>query len=82
MSKELKDYTSQELYNELWDRHYGNVVLFTDEDVKRAWLDATRTFPDEDEIQDVWAHVGDTMRDRMIERGWDVLNEAVEEVLA
>lgn len=76
----LEGYTSQELYNELWDRHYGNVVLFTDEDVRQMWHAETGAFPDADEVQDVWSHVGDDMRDRMIEAGCDVLRDAVLEV--
>lgn len=79
---ELKNCTSQELYNELWDRHRGNVVLFDDEDVRRLWHDETGHFPDADEIQDVWAHIGSDLRDSMIDAGWDVLHDAVREMCA
>lgn len=76
MAKELKDYSIDELYNELKSRDHVAVVMWVDEDIVEA-LSYEEVKQTEGNIQAVWDRLGDRLEDDSIERGWEILADAI-----
>ena len=76
MAKELKDYSIDELYNELKSRDHVAVVMWVDEDIVEA-LSYEEVKQTDRNIQAVWDRLGDWLEDDSIERGWEILADAI-----
>ena len=76
MTKELKDYSIDELYNELKSRDHVAIVMWVDEDIVEA-LSYEEVKHTDRNIQAVWDRLGDWLEDDSIERGWEILADAI-----
>ena len=76
MAKELKDYSIDELYNELKSRDHVAVVMWVDEDIVEA-LSYEEVKQTDRNIQAVWDRLGGWLEDDSIERGWEILADAI-----
>ena len=76
MAKDLKDYSIDELYNELKSRDHVAVVMWVDEDIVEA-LSYEEIKQTDRNIQAVWDRLGDCLEDDSIERGWEILADAI-----
>ena len=78
MAKELKDYSIDELYNELKSRDHVAVVMWVDEDIVEA-LSYEEVKQTDRNIQAVWDKLSDWLEDDSIERGWEIIASAINE---
>ena len=76
MARELKDYSIDELYNELKSRDHVAVVMWVDEDIVEA-LSYEEVKQTDRNIQAVWDRLGGWLEDDSIERGWEILADAI-----
>jgi len=73
----LAEFSTQELYNELYNREHIAPIIWVDDDIKDS-LSEHNIEPTDENVKRVWKSLGNRLIDHCIAAGWDYIEACID----